>query len=408
MAEILGLASSIITVVGVAGKLGTSTIRLKRLWDEVQDVPASVQRCIEHLELLAPALEEMDNEFQRITTMVQNDSAAKRSLEYSRKAVAALESLVRSLETQLTTAKKGRRLVAQLKVRMKKEVIEEHQQQLQSVLQLVTLSQQTYLIIGAVLLSMTGSIICICQDLQTLDSIWTENKETLLKEVFDGQPYINKVATVTKFWDSILHLTTAESFMLEHFINWEFADPVLALEAMSQEVVSVVDMRATPKRGCQLQDFAIQYLHEYFNCSPLMDEWRLTAQKLFRGATWEDLAALHIDKIVKFIWKWQFPLGAFAKWINRVLGILKEDLSQAGFQLTMAPRFYGVPSRKESLSGLGTMWILTSDCAALWDPYVEELAGEFWYMIETTPLALPGSWVFDDEGVDNFIEGTNV
>ncbi|KAJ4013732.1 hypothetical protein NW766_005971 [Fusarium irregulare] len=145
MAEILGLASSIITVVGVAGKLGTSTIRLKRLWDEVQDVPASVQRCIEHLELLAPALEEMDNEFQRITTMVQNDSAAKRSLEYSRKAVAALESLVRSLETQLTTAKKGRRLVAQLKVRMKKEVIEEHQQQLQSVLQLVTLSQQTYL-----------------------------------------------------------------------------------------------------------------------------------------------------------------------------------------------------------------------------------------------------------------------
>lgn len=245
---------------------------------------------------------------------------------------------------------------------------------------------------------MTGSIICICQDLQTLDSIWTENKETLLKEVFDGQPYINKVATVTKFWDSILHLTTAESFMLEHFINWEFADPVLALEAMSQEVVSVVDMRATPKRGCQLQDFAIQYLHEYFNCSPLMDEWRLTAQKLFRGATWEDLAALHIDKIVKFIWKWQFPLGAFAKWINRVLGILKEDLSQAGFQLTMAPRFYGVPSRKESLSGLGTMWILTSDCAALWDPYVEELAGEFWYMIETTPLALPGSWVFDDEG----------
>jgi hypothetical protein len=42
MAEILGLASSIITVVGVAGKLGISTIRLKRLWGEVQDVPASI------------------------------------------------------------------------------------------------------------------------------------------------------------------------------------------------------------------------------------------------------------------------------------------------------------------------------------------------------------------------------
>jgi hypothetical protein len=145
MAELLGLASSIITVVGVAGKLGTSTIRLKRLWDEVQDVPDSIQRCIEHLELLAPAIEEMDDEFQRTRIMVQNDSAAKRSLEYSRKAVATLESLARDMESQLITTKKGRRLAAQLKVRMKKEVIEEHQQQLQSVLQLVILSQQTYL-----------------------------------------------------------------------------------------------------------------------------------------------------------------------------------------------------------------------------------------------------------------------
>lgn len=145
MAEILGLASSIITVVGVAGKLGTSTIRLKRLWDEVQDVPASIQRCIEHLELLAPAIEEMNDEFKRTRTMVQNDSAAKQSLEYSRKAVSTLESLVRDMESRLTTAKKGRRLVTQLKVRMKKEIIAEHQQQLQSVLQLVTLSQQTYL-----------------------------------------------------------------------------------------------------------------------------------------------------------------------------------------------------------------------------------------------------------------------
>ncbi|KAG5813708.1 hypothetical protein H9Q74_003811 [Fusarium xylarioides] len=93
MAEILGLASSIITIVEVAGKLGTKTIRLKRLWDEVQDVPASIQRCIEQLEILAPAIEEMDHEFERTRTMIRNDSAAKRSLEYSRKAVETLDTL---------------------------------------------------------------------------------------------------------------------------------------------------------------------------------------------------------------------------------------------------------------------------------------------------------------------------
>ncbi|KAF5542207.1 hypothetical protein FPHYL_11598 [Fusarium phyllophilum] len=146
MAEILGLASSIITIVEVAGKLGTNTIRLKRLWDEVQDVPASIQRCIEQLEILAPAIEEMDHEFEKTRTMIRNDSAAKRSLECSRKAVETLDTLVRDMETQISVAKTTRRLVAQLKVRIKRDVIEDHQQRLTSALQLLSLSQQTYLI----------------------------------------------------------------------------------------------------------------------------------------------------------------------------------------------------------------------------------------------------------------------
>lgn len=145
MAEILGLASSIITIVGVAGKLGTSTVRLKRLWDEVQDVPESIRRCIDHLELLAPAIEEMDNEFEQTRHMVQNDSAAKRSLEYSRKAVETLETLVRDMESQITGTRKRKKFVAQFKVMIKKEVMEEHQRRLDSALQLVSLSQQTYL-----------------------------------------------------------------------------------------------------------------------------------------------------------------------------------------------------------------------------------------------------------------------
>jgi DNA repair ATPase RecN len=145
MAEILGLASSIITIVEVAGKLGTNTIRLKRLWDEVQDVPASIQRCIEQLEILAPAIEEMDHEFEKTRNMIRHDSAAKRSLEYSRKAVETLDTLVRDMETQISAGKDCRRLVAQLKVRIKRDVIEDHQHRLTSALQLLSLSQQTYL-----------------------------------------------------------------------------------------------------------------------------------------------------------------------------------------------------------------------------------------------------------------------
>jgi predicted nucleic acid-binding Zn-ribbon protein len=87
----------------------------------------------------------MDNEFQQTRRMVQNDSAAKRSLEYSRKAVETLETLVRDMESQITATRKRKRFVAHFKVMIKKEVIEEHQRQLNSALQLVSLSQQTYL-----------------------------------------------------------------------------------------------------------------------------------------------------------------------------------------------------------------------------------------------------------------------
>lgn len=111
----------------------------------MQDVPESIRRCIDHLELLAPAIEDMDNEFQQTRHMVQNDNAAKRSLEYSRKAVETLETLVRDMESQITATRKRKRFVAQFKVMIKKEMIEEHQRQLDSALQLVSLSQQTYL-----------------------------------------------------------------------------------------------------------------------------------------------------------------------------------------------------------------------------------------------------------------------
>ncbi|KAJ4160226.1 hypothetical protein NW754_003350 [Fusarium falciforme] len=146
MAEALGVVSSIIAIVGVAGKLGTSTFKLKRLWDEVQDVPTNIQRCIEQLEILAPAIQDMESEFERTREMVQNDTAAKRSLEYSQKAMNTLEALIKDMEGQIESARRGKKLLTQLKVRLKKDVLEEHQQRLQFALQLVSLSQQTYLI----------------------------------------------------------------------------------------------------------------------------------------------------------------------------------------------------------------------------------------------------------------------
>ncbi|EEU38239.1 uncharacterized protein NECHADRAFT_77012 [Fusarium vanettenii 77-13-4] len=115
MAEVLGVVSSIIAIVGVAGKLGTSTFKLKRLWGEVQDVPTSIQQCIEQLEILAPVIQEMESEFERTREMVRNDTAAKRSLEYSQKAMETLEALIKDMEGRIESARRGKKLLTQLK-----------------------------------------------------------------------------------------------------------------------------------------------------------------------------------------------------------------------------------------------------------------------------------------------------
>lgn len=72
--------------------------------------------------------------------MVQHDIAAKRSLENSQRAMNTLDAIIRDMEKKINSAKKSKRLVAQLKVRLKKEVIEEYQQQLDSTLQLLSFS----------------------------------------------------------------------------------------------------------------------------------------------------------------------------------------------------------------------------------------------------------------------------
>ncbi|KAK7419759.1 hypothetical protein QQX98_003131 [Neonectria punicea] len=102
MAEILDIVSSVIAIVEAAGKLGTSALTLKRLWDEVQDVPASIEQRITQLQLLAPVLQDMEGEFMRTRDIVQHNPAGMLSLNYCQKATQELEEMAAAIS--LTTA----------------------------------------------------------------------------------------------------------------------------------------------------------------------------------------------------------------------------------------------------------------------------------------------------------------
>ena len=145
MAEVIGVVSGVLTLAGVAGKAGASVLTLKRLWDEVKDVPDSINFLMMQLEHLNPVLQDMENEFSQVRAAIQNDSRTHLSQQYARQAVQDLEGLVNDLQQQVSCKKGMKGNIAKFKVTLKKDLIRGYQERLQHALQLVSLSQQTHL-----------------------------------------------------------------------------------------------------------------------------------------------------------------------------------------------------------------------------------------------------------------------
>ncbi|KAK1962145.1 hypothetical protein LY78DRAFT_720388 [Colletotrichum sublineola] len=146
MAEVFGVVVSALTVAEMAGKFGGSIIKLKKLWDEVQDVPNEISQLVRQLELLRPVLAEMESEFTQQTHKAYHNSAANLSMEYCQQAVAELDALAEDLRLKIDAAKRSRRNITKPKVTFKKEQIRGYQEKIQFALQLLSLSQQTYTI----------------------------------------------------------------------------------------------------------------------------------------------------------------------------------------------------------------------------------------------------------------------
>ncbi|KAI8230469.1 hypothetical protein K4K57_006885 [Colletotrichum sp. SAR 10_99] len=148
MAEVLGVVSSAIAVAELAGKFGLSVMKLKKLWDEIQDIPEEMNRIMRQLEILKPVLAGMEADFvqqQRHKVYSNSASNLQASIEYCRDAVNDLESLAEDLQARISTAKRSRRNITKLKVSFKKEDIRKYQERIGWALHLISLSQQSYM-----------------------------------------------------------------------------------------------------------------------------------------------------------------------------------------------------------------------------------------------------------------------
>ncbi|KAI1130133.1 hypothetical protein F5Y10DRAFT_236262 [Nemania abortiva] len=148
MAEALGVVASGIAVFQVATQIGNSIIKLKQLWDDLQDASSSIRDLLDQIECLDPALWEADHAFGHasLPPTFWNSSIASRSTAYCRKALGSLTEVVDELALQINRPGKLRSKVAFVKVALKKEQLKTLEGRLQNAVMMLTLAQQSYLV----------------------------------------------------------------------------------------------------------------------------------------------------------------------------------------------------------------------------------------------------------------------
>lgn len=149
MAEVFGIIAGAITVGGLTRRLTPSVLSLKRLWNEVKNAPKTVDDLINYLELVNTVLSDMEMEFSRPGSTVLNERTIKLSVVRCHQAVRDLELLVEDMHCRLTSKRKVKRSSAKVRISIKKKLIKNWQERLQSALQILSISlqisQQNYL-----------------------------------------------------------------------------------------------------------------------------------------------------------------------------------------------------------------------------------------------------------------------
>lgn len=151
MAEILGAVASGLAVAEVGLKVGGTVWKLRRLWQQVHEVPETIQDLMRQIEMMDPILSDHEaNLGIQSTTLPRQLPAysaapAIQSAVYCREALSNLRRLVDDLDGAVESEKRSRRTVARMRVVLKKDTIKGFQDRLERAMRLLQWSQVNYL-----------------------------------------------------------------------------------------------------------------------------------------------------------------------------------------------------------------------------------------------------------------------
>lgn len=149
MAELLGTVASGIGVAEAALAMGSSMLKLREIWKDIQDAPEMISHLNHEVDVLRALLVGLEYGFEpgdipsKQSFSIHTLSMTKPAASYCHKACDALSTLATDLETQMRSARKAKRVTARLRVLLKQNEIEKFQQRLDRAIDLLQLALTT-------------------------------------------------------------------------------------------------------------------------------------------------------------------------------------------------------------------------------------------------------------------------
>ncbi|KAK6827412.1 hypothetical protein PG987_010753 [Apiospora arundinis] len=146
MAEPLGVVASGIAVAQLGVATGGALLKLKQLWDQVNDAPETISDLIERIDLIYPSVWDFEQQCSQygLPPTLWDNTTATRSLAYCRKALKKLSDVVDAFAAQIATRRGFRQRLVAFKVALKKEELKRLEQQLKNSLEVLQHAQDAY------------------------------------------------------------------------------------------------------------------------------------------------------------------------------------------------------------------------------------------------------------------------
>ncbi|CVK86024.1 uncharacterized protein FPRN_06359 [Fusarium proliferatum] len=263
---------------------------------------------------------------------------------------------------------------------------------------------------------------------------WTTEMVGILSEHMDKVPFFFGFWTVPDVY-TLLSETGYVRQMLPSF-SWSYVNPTVLLELLKSGLAVAADF---PLYLCSSRwngicdnyasSLIFQYFHALLNNDKSFPDWRCLARKALLGVSPSDIVHPHegvfcnLTSILEALWKRQFRLLPFARWIQNAVTLWLEDVAAGGVNLEeymSLELLYSRDFQKNAvckdmkmeirpgtrLPESGPSLVILSvgpragDWSFSWDPCVEELSGDFWTALEDISIEVPGAWI--DERTEDF------